>query len=133
MKKDISKKKRNKSSVQSHAASDRGVTRVFLYFFASSQRKCDQYWPTENSEEYGNIVVTLKSTKVYACYTLRRFTVRNTKVKKVGLSVSVSSSECQPTLLKDGTIPPKSLLRCLECHMLNELPSASYVCWLHLF
>lgn len=37
----------------------------------------------ENSEQYGNIVVTLKGTKVHACYTLRRFHIRNTKVKKV--------------------------------------------------
>ncbi|KAG8007753.1 Receptor-type tyrosine-protein phosphatase gamma, partial [Nibea albiflora] len=36
----------------------------------------------EKGRQYGNIVVTLKSTKVHACYTLRRFLIRNTKVKK---------------------------------------------------
>ena len=46
------------------------------------RRKCDMYWPKEGSETYGIISVKLLQEVVMATYTLRTFSIKNSKVKK---------------------------------------------------
>lgn len=47
------------------------------------RRKCDMYWPEEGSETYGCVTVKHINTFSRAHYTVRMFSLKSSKIKKV--------------------------------------------------
>ena len=57
------------------------------------QRKCDQYWPSEGEHQYDHMSVKLLNTYTMAHYTIRVFTLKHLKLRKVS-SVILQELAC---------------------------------------
>nr|XP_006822293.1 PREDICTED: tyrosine-protein phosphatase 99A-like [Saccoglossus kowalevskii] len=74
------------------------------------KRKCEQYWPLHGTEQYGFIEVTLEDTNTRATFTVRRFTVKNLKAKKIrGQHMDRMIYQYHYTAWPDHGIPEDSL------------------------
>lgn len=55
--------------------------------YEKHKKKCEQYWQNEGEARYGKLSVQLLSVEELAYWTIRKFTIKNTKVsRKVSLS-----------------------------------------------
>ena len=54
------------------------------------QAKCDQYWPSEGTEEFGDIELRLEREDTLAFYTLRTFSLRSKITLTAGKKTKVS-------------------------------------------
>ena len=56
---------------------------MFNFKLILQQRKCDRYWPKEDSETYGNIEVTLLKEESMANYSVRSLKIKHLKVRLI--------------------------------------------------
>ena len=61
------------------------------FFSFELQRKCDIYWPKEDSEVYGQISAQLEKEEVMADYTVRTIKLKHLKV---GSFMAFSQKHC---------------------------------------
>ena len=98
--------------------------------FNALQRKCDQYWPSEGETTYGHTHVKITNTFVTAHYTVRVFSLRQSRDRvSVVKKVSNRTNEQQQTILQLKENKINSMLKLLvpplkKSHLLfsNKIP-----------
>ena len=79
------------------------------------QQKCEQYWPSQETQEYGPFKVTLTDQQVFADYTIRQLLVAVSVVATILLRHNYIGSvvtSCQQST-------------CVSCVLAMNLPALS--------